>query len=172
LQTLIDNLLESSKIEAGRFTIRRQPVDLRRLIDDAVRIVRPLLDRRRQSLVIAGLEDLPEIEADGPHLTQALVNLLSNAGKYSPIGAQIDLHVDCFPDKLRIAIADQGPGIPERERVNLFRRFVRLDNEGGEQYGVGLGLYVVKSTVEAHGGQIGVDGRAEGGSVFWLEMPV
>jgi two-component system phosphate regulon sensor histidine kinase PhoR len=172
LQTLIDNLLESSKIEAGRFTIRRQPVDLRRLIDDAVRIVQPLLDRRRQTVMMIGLEGLPEVDADGPHLTQALVNLLSNAGKYSPTGAQIDLHVDCFPDKLRIAIADQGPGIPESERVNLFRRFVRLDGEGGEQYGIGLGLHVVKSTVEAHGGRIGVDGRPEGGSVFWMEMPV
>jgi two-component system sensor histidine kinase KdpD len=82
------------------------------------------------------------------------------------------LHVDFFPDNLRIAIADRGPGIPEGERVNLFRRFVRLDSEGGEQYGIGLGLFVVKTTVEAHGGQIGVNDRPEGGSVFWIEMPV
>jgi two-component system phosphate regulon sensor histidine kinase PhoR len=172
LQTLIDNLLESSKIEARRFTIRRQPVDLRRLVDDAVRIVRPLLDRRRQSLMVTGLDEAPEVEVDGPHLTQALVNLLSNAGRYSPVSAQIDLHIDFFPDKLRIAIADRGPGIPEGERVNLFRRFVRLDSEGGEQYGIGLGLFVVKTTVESHGGQIGVNDRPEGGSVFWIEMPV
>ena len=67
--------------------------------------------------------------------------------------------------------ADQGPGIPPAERENLFRSFVRLD-QGDEQHGIGLGLYVVKTVVEAHGGRVGVDDRPGGGSLFWFEIPV
>jgi K+-sensing histidine kinase KdpD len=172
LQTLIDNLLESSKIEAGRFTIRRQKADLHPLITEAVRIVTPLLERRRQSIDLAVPADLPVLDADAAHLTQVLVNLLTNAAKYSPIGEQVDLHVQQNGHKLRVAVADRGSGISEAERVNLFRRFVRLESPDGEQYGSGLGLYVVKTTIDAHGGQVGVDDRPEGGTVFWFELPV
>ncbi|MCL4859296.1 MAG: PAS domain S-box protein [Caldilineaceae bacterium] len=172
LQTLVDNLLESSKIEAGRFSIRRQPTDLSEIIAQATRIVQPLLERRSHALVLAGNDNLPLIQADGAYLTQVLVNLLTNAAKYSPIGASIDLHIERSDDKLQINVADRGPGIPTAERTNLFRRFVRLDSQEGEQYGIGLGLYVVKTTIEQHGGQVGVDDRPGGGSVFWVELPV
>jgi PAS domain S-box-containing protein len=172
LQTLVDNLLESSKIEAGHFSIRRQPIDLSEVIAQATSIVQPLLERRGHALVLAGNDNLPLIQADGAYLTQVLVNLLTNGAKYSPIGAAIDLRIDQFADRLRISVADRGPGIPTTERANLFRRFVRLDSQEGEQYGIGLGLYVVKTTIEQHGGQVGVDHRPGGGSVFWVELPV
>jgi signal transduction histidine kinase len=73
---------------------------------------------------------------------------------------------------LRLAVADRGAGIPPAERVNLFRRFVRLDRSDGEQYGVGLGLYVVKHTIEAHRGRVGIEDRPGGGSLFWVELPL
>lgn len=172
LQTLVDNLLESSKIEAGRFSIRRQPTELSQVIAEATRIVQPLLERRGHALVLTGNDGIPSIQADGAYLTQVLVNLLTNAAKYSPMGAAIDLHLERSEAKLRINVADRGPGIPAAERSNLFRRFVRLDNQESEQYGVGLGLYVVKTTLEQHGGRVGVDDRPGGGSIFWVELPV
>jgi signal transduction histidine kinase len=171
LQTLIDNLLEGSKIEAGRFTIHRRPIDLPDVIARAVQIVQPLLERRSQVLHQQGLADVHRLQADAAALTQVLVNLLTNASKYSPVGEPVDLQIQQHAAKLQIAVADRGPGIPAAERAQLFRRFVRLTEQGGEQYGIGLGLYVVKTTVEAHGGQVGVDERPGGGSIFWFELP-
>jgi signal transduction histidine kinase len=74
---------------------------------------------------------------------------------------------------LRLAVADRGPGVSSEDRVNLFRRFMRLDAQGGdEQYGIGLGLYLVKKIAEAHGGQVGVEDRPGGGAVFWMDLPL
>ena len=73
---------------------------------------------------------------------------------------------------LRISVADQGPGVPTEDQGNLFRRFVRLDERGKAQYGVGLGLSVVKAIVEEHGGYVGLDEREGGGSIFWFEIPM
>lgn len=172
LQQLIDNLLESGSIEAGRFTVRPQPVDLNEVIAAAVTVVQPMLERRSQSLSLAEPPHCPPLHADPGRITQVLVNLLVNASKYSPLGAPIDLSVEARTGRLRVAVADRGPGIPAAERENLFRRFVRLDDRGGEQYGVGLGLYVVKTIVEAHAGRVGVDARPGGGSAFWFELPL
>ena len=172
LQTLVDNLLESSKIEAGRFTIRRQPMTFDPVIASAARIVRPLLERRHHELHIHGIDSLPPIEADAAHLTQVVVNLLTNAAKYSPLEEDIDLCGELLADRVRIVVADRGAGIPAHERVQLFRRFVRLDDQTAEQYGSGLGLYVVKTTIEAHGGHVGVEERPGGGSLFWFELPL
>jgi len=172
LQTLIDNLLESSSIEAGRFTVRKRAVNLNQVITEALHIVDPLLARRGQSVSLAEPARLPSLQADPTRLVQVLVNLLSNASKYSPIGQPVDLVVENDQPWLRISVADRGPGIPPSERAQLFRRFVRLDAQAGEQYGVGLGLYVVKTIIEAHQGRLGVDDRPGGGSVFWFALPV
>lgn len=172
LQNLIDNLLESSSIEAGRFVLHQRQVDLNQIIHDALRVVQPLLDRRRQQVTVEEPAHSPELTADPGRLTQVLVNLLTNASKYSPIGEVIDLQVQQLGDALRVSVMDRGPGIPSDERANVFRRFVRLTATDGEQYGVGLGLFVVRTTIEAHGGRVGVDGRAGGGSIFWFELPL
>lgn len=172
LQTLIDNLLESSRIEAGMFALRRRPVALEAIISDAQAIARPLLERREQALVVSTAVEPSSVEADRGRLTQAVVNLLSNAAKYSPIGRPIDLWVTPGATGVRVSVGDRGAGIPAEQRANVFRRFVRLDDEGNEQQGMGLGLYLVKKIVEAHGGTVGVDDRPGGGAVFWFELPV
>lgn len=173
LQALIDNLLESARIEAGHFTIRRLPTNLADVLDEAADMVNPLLVRRRQRLTISQPEGLPLIHVDPTRLTQVIVNLLSNACKYGPIGEAIDLTAERpEADLLRVSVADRGEGIPPAERGNLFRRFVRLAAHDGTQYGVGLGLSVVKAIVEEHGGQVGVDERPGGGSIFWFTIPL
>ena len=172
LQALIDNLLESSRIEAGYFAIRPRPVDLGQMLEAALPLVRPLLARRRQTLALAVPPVLPAIYADPARLTQVVVNLLTNASKYSDIGQAIGLQVAQTATALRVAVADRGPGVPPAERANVFRRFVRLNEAEGEQYGMGLGLYVAKTIVTAHGGQMGVDDRPGGGAIFWFELPL
>ena len=172
LQTLIDNLLESSRIEAGMFALRPRPVAVDEVVADALTIVRPLVQRRGQSVAVTEPAELPTIVADRGRLTQALINLLSNAAKYSPIGAAIDVTIEARPEALRLSVADRGPGISPEDRVNVYRRFIRLNEESEEQQGMGLGLYLVKKIAEAHGGAVGVDDRPDGGAVFWLEIPV
>jgi len=172
LQSLIDNLLESSSIEAGSFVLRRRPVNLNEVMADALSIVRPLVERRRQAVAVTEPATMSALVADRTRLTQALVNLLTNASKYSPIGRPIDLRITEIEGMLRIAVADRGPGVSPDDRVNLFRRFMRLNAQVDEQYGIGLGLYLVKKIAEAHGGQVGVDDRPGGGAIFWMTLPL
>uniref|UniRef100_A0A7C1FTM7 histidine kinase n=1 Tax=Caldilinea aerophila TaxID=133453 RepID=A0A7C1FTM7_9CHLR len=184
LQTLIDNLLISSAIEAGRFSLHFREVDLRVILADAVRVVMPLLERRQQPLIV----ELPAtpvlVRGDAVHLTQALVNLLTNAGKYSPVGSPVEVTIslriegkdegkegESAPQRIvRVAVADKGPGVDPALRSEIFRRFVRRHDSEREQYGVGLGLYVAKTAITAHGGSIDVENHPEGGSLFWFEL--
>lgn len=175
LQNLVNNLLASSAIEAGRFSVRLRPTNINQVIADALGLVQPLLDRRKQLLTLeepSAFAGYPEIQADGTRLTLALVNLLTNASKYSPSGATIDLAIDVNPTRLRIGVADRGPGLSPEARSQLFNRFVRLHAPESEQRSTGLGLFVVKTTVEAHGGHVGIDDRPGGGTVFWIELPM
>lgn len=173
LQTLIDNLLEASNIEAGRFVVHLRPVDLEEVLTQAVHVVAPLLNRREQQLFIHKPGNLPPIEADPVRLEQVLVNLLSNASKYGPVREGIDLIIEmCAEGIVHVAVADRGPGVPLSEQPNLFRRFVHMDPKDGSQYGIGLGLSLVKAIIEEHGGQVGVHDRKGGGAIFWFTLPL
>ena len=171
LQTLVDNLLESVSIEAGRFRIRRRPTDLSVLISDATTLMKPLLERRSQKLITRVPDGLPALSVDPMRLTQVLVNLLSNASKYGPTDEPIELEVKPGADVVKVSVIDRGSGVPVAERDHLFHRFIRLDAKDNAQYGVGLGLSVVKTIVESHGGTVGLDERPGGGSIFWFTIP-
>jgi PAS domain S-box-containing protein len=179
LQNLVNNLLASSAIEAGRFELRLRPSDLRQIISDSLQLVQPLFERRGQSCTPhedSAILSHPQIQTDPARLTLAMVNLLTNASKYSPDGTIIDLSVTESKDAegnvvVRVAVADRGPGVPPEAQTQLFNRFARLDAPEGDQASTGLGLFVVKITVEAHGGRVGIEERAGGGSIFWFEIP-
>lgn len=171
LQTLVDNLLESARLEAGRFRVFPHPTELGEIIADATRVMQPLLNRHGRHLVVDLPTTIPVVQADSRRIAQVLVNLLSNANKYSPDDAEIALQVTVDGDWVRIGVADKGPGIPVDFRSSLFRRFARPGpGTGKSQYGAGLGLPVVKAIVEAHGGNVGVDERSGGGSIFWFTL--
>jgi signal transduction histidine kinase len=172
LQALVDNLLESVNIEAGRFSIHRRPVDLNQVTAEAIRTMQPLLDRRKQRLSLTEPLQLPPVHADPTRLRQVIINLLANASKYGPQDETIDLELAQVDETLKITVADRGPGIPPGERAQLFNRFVRVGAQTSEQVGIGLGLSVVKAIVEGHGGEVGTDERPGGGSVFWFTLPL
>ncbi len=172
LQTLVDNLLESVSIEAGHFRIRRRPTDIKALVAEACTLMKPLLERRNQSLIVQIPDHLPELSVDPLRLTQVLSNLISNASKYGPIDEPIELALELQPDALKTSVSDRGSGIAPEERQNLFRRFIRLNGNDNTQYGIGLGLAVVKTIVESHGGTVGLDERPGGGSIFWFTIPL
>lgn len=172
LQTLIDNLLESLSIEAGRFTIRRVPSDMATVIEQSAIVMRPLLDRREQRLDVVIPASLPPVWMDPMRVTQVIVNLLSNASKYSPVQRPIEMRAEVEGEDVVVRVCDRGDGIAPQDRENLFRRFVRLEPSDPGQYGVGLGLSVVKAIVDEHGGAVGVADRPGGGSIFWFRLPL
>jgi signal transduction histidine kinase len=173
LQTLIDNLLESMSIEAGHFKLRPKPTDLNTVVLDAMRLLEPLLNRRRQELLFRGWDHLMSVNVDPTRITQVLVNLISNASKFGPMGEEIILSLENEDGRLlRVTVSDRGPGVSQNDREDIFKRFVQLDSSGEAQYGIGLGLSVVKAIVEEHGGEVGVSAREGGGSTFWFTIPL
>jgi len=172
LQTLVDNLLESASIEAGRFRVYTHPSDLGQIIAEAMRTMQPLLDKRGQRLTVELPVAIPMVEADPRRTVQVLVNLLSNASKYGPEHSVIAVEAIAEGDWVRVAVSDRGPGIPPEYRKRLFSRFVPPSpGADGAQYGTGLGLSVVKAIVEAQSGRVEVDDRPGGGSIFWFTVP-
>jgi len=173
LQTLIDNLLESASIETGHFQVRPRPSDLGEIVAEAIAMMQPLLDRHGQRLVVEMPVAIPVVRADPRRAVQVVVNLLSNASKYGPDEAEIEVRATVEGDWVRVAVADSGPGVPAEQRKNLFRRFVHPGSGSDKaQVGIGLGLSVVKAIVAAHGGQVGVEEKQGGGSVFWFTLPL
>jgi two-component system sensor histidine kinase ResE len=173
LQTLVDNLLESANIESGHFHVNPRPYDLGSIIGDAVGTMQPLLDKYEQELALDLPAAFPTVIADPRRTVQVLVNLLSNASKYGPPGGDIEIRAQLKDGNVCIQVLDCGPGIPEADRPDLFRRFATSSSaDSSAAVGMGLGLSVVKAIVEAQGGQVGVRNRAEKGAVFWFTLPV
>jgi len=172
LQTLVGNLLESTTIEAGCFQVHRRPINIHDVVQDAANLMSPLLKRRNQSLVLNVPNELPTLWADANRLTQVLVNLLSNASKFSPMSGKIELSITLYPEWMMIAVLDSGPGLPTDRFADLFKRFVTANQSHDTQYGIGLGLSVVKSIVEMHGGQVGAENLPKGGAKVWFIIPI
>lgn len=171
LMSLIDNLLESARIEAGQSAIRRRPVALDEVVEEAVELVRPLLDQRSQAIEVDLSYPLPRVSGDAPRLTQALVNLLGNANKWAPAGSTITIGSAVRDGTVTLWVEDQGPGLPAAGGAELFRRWVRSQQDEPEQQGAGLGLWLVRSIVERHGGE--VEARSTGsGARISLVLPV
>jgi len=173
LQRFVDNLVESASIEAGRFKVHIRPANLSEIIAKAIQLMQPLLDKHDQKFALDLPEPSPIVLADWRRTVQALVNLLANAVKYGPDNAEISLSAVVEDDWVRISVADRGPGVLLKHRSDLFRRFVHHEaKDNKSQYGVGLGLSVVKAVVEAQDGQVGIEDRPGGGLVFWFTLPI
>lgn len=182
LHKLVDNLLESANIEAGRFRVRPRSASLATIIADAAATMQPLLDRHGQRLVVELPAAMPVVQADHRRVVQVLVNLLSNAstaqrGLPDMANGQITLRAHSEPDGrwVRVLVADQGPGIPPAQRAHLLRgqRFSPSANQADADApgGFGLGLSVVKAIVAGHGGAWGIETASGGGAVVWFTLP-
>lgn len=171
LQMLVDNLLETGTIEAGRFTIHRRPTSFNTVLAEAIRVMQPLLDRRNQSLKLSEPLHMPELLIDPTRLTQVMINLIANASKYSPIKSLIEIVIEQHSERLYIGVIDEGSGIPDTQRDTVFGRFVRGKQVQG-QHGVGLGLSMVKTIIEEHGGQVAIGEHTTGKTLVWFTLPL
>lgn len=167
LSRLIDDLLSVSRIEAGRLEVRAAPVELAPIINEAVA---PFSDGRPIRVDLNG--DAPLVVADPDLVHRILTNLLSNAVKYSPPETNVSVEVHQNGDVIEVAVRDQGVGMNEAERSQLFSKFFRADRqEVREAGGTGLGLFITKNLVEMQGGEMRVESEPGHGSTFTFTLP-
>ncbi|HVV85621.1 MAG TPA: ATP-binding protein [Kofleriaceae bacterium] len=171
LSHLVVDLLDLSKIESGQMKLERAPVEVAAAAADARASVDELA-RRRQVTIAVEVAGEPAIRGDASALDQILVNLVDNAVKYNQPGGHVWIRARRAGDRVRIEVADDGPGIAPHQRERVFERFYRVDpGRSRELGGTGLGLSIVKHLVEAMGGRIGVDAHEPRGALFWVELP-
>jgi signal transduction histidine kinase len=166
LTRLIDNLLESVRIESGQLAIRHQSVAMYEVVADAVDLMDALLKQRRQRLELQFPEDLPQIDGDGPRLTQVFVNLLANASKFAPEDSTVRIGARQEAERVIVWVEDEGPGVPEIASGSIFERFYRGPDQEPEPGGLGLGLWIVKSIIDRHGASITARRTSEGATRF------
>jgi signal transduction histidine kinase len=172
LQGLVENLLCSATIREGRLQLYRQLIGPADLLDDVNAVVQPLLAKRGQRLRVRRAAALPDVLADGRRLGQVLINLILNASKFGAPQTSIDVTLSVRGKTVRVAVADRGPGISVEQTEMLFEPYYRSPVTASViKDGLGLGLSIVKSIVEAHGGTVGVENRRGGGARFWFSVP-
>jgi signal transduction histidine kinase len=171
LTRLIDNLLESVRIESGQLDVRRQTIALGDVVADARVLVEALLLQRRQPLEI-DVPDGLELQGDATRLTQVFVNLIANSSKFAPEDTPIRVGARAEGAAISAWVEDSGPGLPEGDTVGIFERFKRGGSQEPEPGGLGLGLWISRSIVERHGGALIASRTPEGRTRFTLTLPV
>jgi two-component system, chemotaxis family, sensor kinase Cph1 len=170
MNTLIRDLLDLAKIEAGRFAIEPVPEELESLIEECVELFHPLAGQKRISLTQQVSQPEVWVCADRERIFQVFSNLLGNAIKFTPEGGAIQLTAEPVGGSVRFTVRDSGPGIPADQLPHLFNRYWQARKRSRE--GTGLGLYIAKGIIEAHGGQLWVESQVGSGSTFFFTLPV
>jgi signal transduction histidine kinase len=170
LSKMVEHLLYASRIQAGGLKLNPEPVALAPLANRVVQRLGGL--SVKHALQVSMPADLPAVLGDYERLEEVLVNLVENAIKYSPKGGTVTIAARFTSDEVIVSVADQGIGVALEDRDRLFERFSRLDSRLVRQMkGTGLGLFICKSIVEAHGGRIWAEAASGGGSRFSFSMP-
>jgi signal transduction histidine kinase len=173
LQSLINDVLDLSKVEAGKMDIRPERLRLTDVVDDAIMTVKPMLDESRHELAISIAEDSPPVYGDKNRLKQILLNLLSNAIKFTPDGGKLFLETSRKGDVCQVTMVDNGIGIRKEDQTHIFEAFTQLDTLPGEKkQGSGLGLALTKQLVDLLGGNIWVESEYGKGSRFSFTIPL
>jgi two-component system phosphate regulon sensor histidine kinase PhoR len=172
LASLINDLLDLSKIELGKMKIDFVPVDINPIIDRCLGVLKKTISEKSLSISTEIPSDLPKILADDKRIAQVVLNLLDNAVKYTPNGGAIKI-VACPAEKyVQVDVSDTGPGIPEEDLPRIFERFYRVDKSHSRELGgTGLGLSIARHIVLVHQGQIFVHSKMNKGSTFSFTIP-
>jgi PAS domain S-box-containing protein len=170
LLRLINDILDLSKIEAGRLQLAIESVSIDSSFAEITDTLRPLTDKKYQSLVVNTSPDL-SVRADTTRFKQILMNLLGNAIKFTPEGGKIELTAQQLGEVVRVEIRDSGPGIPVEEQQRIFEAFHRLRQSEKGAEGTGLGLAITRRLVELHGGHLGLESQVGLGSCFYFMLP-
>lgn len=169
LQGMVDDLLDLSRIESGKVEIYPLPTDARLLIGVAIEEHRPDADVKGVRLGITGTPPGASVLADHERIGHVFSNLIGNAVRHTPRGGTIELGAASMNGSVRFTVSDTGTGIPKEYLERIFEKFFQVPSEGPK--GTGLGLYIAKEIVRAHGGEIGVLSTPGQGSTFWFTLP-
>jgi two-component system sensor histidine kinase KdpD len=169
MSTLVGNLLEMARIESGDVKLNLQWQPIEEVVGAALRSTRGMLERHTVEVRIP--RDLPLVRFDALLLERVLVNLLENASKYTPAGSTVTLSAEAAGDRLEVAVADDGPGLPRGKEEAVFQKFTRGERESATP-GVGLGLAIARAIIEAHQGRIVGANRLGGGAHFTFTLPL
>ena len=170
LLQLINDILDLSRIEAGRLQLTVEDVPVHVAFAEVSGALQPLLDKKSQKLMQYASPELV-VRADDTRLRQMLMNLLGNAIKFTPEGGTIELAAGRLGDSVRIEVRDSGPGIPPEEKQRIFEAFHRLKQSDKTAEGTGLGLAITRRLVELHGGQLNLESELGAGSCFYFTLP-
>ncbi|MEJ7729781.1 MAG: HAMP domain-containing sensor histidine kinase [Polyangiaceae bacterium] len=165
---LIRGLLDLASLDAGQFSVNREPTDLCALLRDAQAAMVPQGQASGIALALDCDEPLPEVVCDRRRIQQVLANLVGNAFKFTPAGGTVTVVATARTGHIAVSVRDDGAGIAPAHLSRVFDRFWQLEKAGR---GVGLGLSIVRALVEAHGGRVGVDSVPGAGSTFWFTLP-
>jgi PAS domain S-box-containing protein len=171
LQRLISGLLDINRLESGAAITSKTQVDIRDLLEEAGETMRPNLENKNQHLAIEAGDVTAVLTIDADMIRRVIINLLENAVKYTPEGGNITLGCRQVNSNVQVWIEDDGPGIPELAREDVFNKFVRLKVTNAPK-GLGLGLAFCRLAVEAHGGRIWVESGRGSGSKFIFQIPI
>ena len=170
LETLIKEILDASQLDSGRIHADLKEVDLTEAVGEVIDDLETQINGRKLSVRLE--RRLPHVKADPAKLRQILVNLISNALKYSPDSSAVMVQATPYEDWVRVSIKDHGIGIKREDRDRLFKKFQRIpDPSNRKTAGTGLGLYIVKGLVELHGGEVEVNSTYGKGSTFSFTLP-
>lgn len=172
LDHLVTELLEYGKTQSVAARLAKVETDLRALVQEACDVVQPLLKERKQRLDVQVQGGLPTLLVDPHRVQQVLLNLLTNAIKFSPEGGPIGLQVTRQEGRVLVQVRDTGPGIPEEQQRWIFEPFRRTPGKGEPAGGTGLGLAIAKALTELHGGAIWVESQEGAGSTFSFTLPL
>lgn len=168
----LDDLLDIARYTVGAFTIERQPMDIKVLLEDVASRFEAMVAENKQLLNVNVTPDLPPINADSNRLEQVIVNLLSNAVKFSPEGGCIELKARVTNGTLLVSVSDQGSGLSPEEQERIFKPYHRVEQDRQRFPGLGLGLAIAKQIIEAHGGKIYVESQRGKGATFYFSLPI
>lgn len=171
LETRLAELLDIVRTGSGKLRLQFEPVDMKSLIQGTCIQVSPLLQNKDQKLVTDLPNTLPIVHGDGPRLEQVMLNLMTNATKFSPEGGTISVKARQEDNGLVIDVRDNGIGIAREEQARLFKPYSRLSSDRQRHPGLGLGLALSKQVVELHGGRIWVESEPGKGSTFTVLLP-
>jgi PAS domain S-box-containing protein len=173
MDALIQDLLDMTRLEAGRLVVAPREIDVASLVERSAESLRPLADAGAVALVMELPAGLPTIQADPDRVNQLLSNLVGNAIKFTPAGGSVSIRARAFHGELEFAIADTGDGIPVAQLQHVFDRFYQATHGGRPaRHGAGLGLPIARGIVEAHGGRIWIESAPGQGTVVRFTLPI
>lgn len=170
MDSLIRDLLDVTRVEAGRLNVAARPEDTEELLSDALRTLAPVVQEKSLTLRLTAPDDIPRVMAEKERVGQALSNLVGNAVKFSPPGTEILVRVSVLDGEVLFSVSDRGNGMTAEQLSHAFDRFWQSSRT--DRQGAGLGLAITKGIVEAHGGRIWAESRLGAGSTFYFTLPI